>query len=336
MAIVLRSVQFRREREASWRELEFLVDKADRKGLRALSAEELARLPHLYRATLSSLSVARAISLDKNLVEYLTSLAGRAYLCVYSTRQRFWRQVADFFTYTFPVELRRARWHVLVAALITVAGAVAAFALVLDNPDRFYTFVDRGYASGRDPAASTTELRATLYDDGGAESALSTFAAFLFTHNARIGMLAFALGFAGLPSFILLFVNGLTLGAFAALFHSRGLSVDLWGWLLPHGVTELLAVFICGGAGFILVQSLVFPGHHGRLENLAVRGRKAAMLVVGAVALLFVAGMIEGFFRQLVTSVPIRYAVAAASLIAWICYFSLAGRRRQREETARS
>jgi hypothetical protein len=66
MAVALRSVQFRREREASWRELEMLVDKAGKKGLRGLGADELTRLPHLYRATLSSLSVARAISLDKN------------------------------------------------------------------------------------------------------------------------------------------------------------------------------------------------------------------------------------------------------------------------------
>jgi len=70
--------------------------------------------------------------------------------------------------------------------------------------------------------------------------------------------MAFALGFlAGIPTLILLLQNGLMLGAFAALYASRGLSWDLWGWLLPHGVTELLAVILCGAGGFMLAHAIV-------------------------------------------------------------------------------
>jgi uncharacterized membrane protein SpoIIM required for sporulation len=331
MAVALRSLAFRREREATWNELEELLERAGKRGVRSLSAEQLARLPHLYRATLSSLSVARAISLDKNLIAYLESLAGRAYFSVYGTREKLWRQVVDFVRWRFPVEVRRAAGAIALAAIVMLAGAVSAFALVAANRDNFYAFVDPAYAQGRDPAASTSELRQVLYDEGDAESALSTFAAFLFTHNARIGIAAFALGFAaGLPVFVLLFLNGLTLGAFAALYHSRGLALDLWGWLLPHGVTELLAVVLCGGAGLVLAGSVVFPGRHTRLENLGLRGRRAAMIVLGAVGLFLVAGLIEGFFRQLVHDVPIRYAVAGGSAIFWIAYLGFAGRGRER------
>jgi len=70
-ALVLRSSEFRRGREESWRELEALIARAERRGVRALSAEELQRLPLLYRSTLSSLSVARSIALDRNLLLYL-------------------------------------------------------------------------------------------------------------------------------------------------------------------------------------------------------------------------------------------------------------------------
>ena len=83
----LKSTEFRKEREASWRELERLVDRCERKGIRSLEAAELARLPVLYRATVSSLSVARAISLDRNLVEYLEALSTRAYSSVYGVRR---------------------------------------------------------------------------------------------------------------------------------------------------------------------------------------------------------------------------------------------------------
>jgi uncharacterized membrane protein SpoIIM required for sporulation len=144
-----------------------------------------------------------------------------------------------------------------------------------------------------------------------------------------VSLLAFAVGFAGgVPSALLVFANGLVLGAFAALYHSRGLSVELWAWLLPHGVTELSAVVLCGGAGLALGQALVFPGRRDRRAALARRGREAAVLVVGAVAMLFIAALVEGIFRQRVHSVPVRYAVAAAFAVGWALYFSRAGRRR--------
>ena len=84
--LVLKSSEFRKGREASWRELEDLVGRVERRGVRALSLAELLRLPILYRAALSSLSVARTIALDRNLLLYLESVALRSFLAVYGPR----------------------------------------------------------------------------------------------------------------------------------------------------------------------------------------------------------------------------------------------------------
>ena len=324
----LKSYEFRRERERSWAELERLVDRVERRGIRSLEASDLVRLPVLYRSALSSLSVARAVTLDRNVLDYLESLTGRAYFCVYGTRRHLAEAVRHFFAERFPRAVRDFRWHLALAALFLVLGAVAGWLLTAADPDRFYSFVSSGMAMDRNPAASTSSLREGLYHDESAADRLSAFATFLFTHNARIGILAFALGFAfGLPTFFLLFANGLVLGAFAWLYGSRGLGVEFWAWVLPHGLTELFAVVLCGGGGLVLAASLVFPGRHGRLKNLAVRGREAGVLVLGAVFLFFGAGLIEGIFRQTVQSVPIRWTVAAASATLWAIYFARAGRR---------
>lgn len=328
----MRSVEFRREREATWKALEETLATADKRGLRNLSAEQLARLPHLYRAALSSLSVARSISLDRALTEYLENLVGRAYFVVYGTRQHLRRQLADFLWWRLPQTVRRARWHLLVAALVTIAAAIAAYQLTRGDLDYYYAFAG-DMAQGRTPASSTAELRDGLYHTESGSGMLATFAASLFSHNARIGILAFATGFvAGLPTLLLLFYNGLVLGAFVALFASRGLAVDLWAWMLPHGATELTAVVLCGAGGLLLAHALVFPGAHTRMDSLREHGREAAVIVVGAVAMLFIAGLIEGVFRQTVTSVPIRFAVAVATSAWWIYYFGFVGRRRERLE----
>jgi len=54
-ALVLKSSEFRKGREEGWRELETLVGRVERRGVRLLSLYELQRLPILYRAALSSL-----------------------------------------------------------------------------------------------------------------------------------------------------------------------------------------------------------------------------------------------------------------------------------------
>lgn len=326
----LKSFHFRREREATWRALDELIDRAEKRGVQALSSAELERLPSLYAATLSSLSVARSISLDRNVVEYLESLAGRSYFLVYGARTRFWEAVGEFLAWRLPAAVRQLKLPFAIALAAFLAGVAAGYILTAANADWFYSFVDEDLAGGRTPTASTEFLRDGLFDeDTGDASALSFFATYLFTHNAKIGMLCFALGFAfGLPTIILLVQNGLMLGAFYALYASRGLGLELGGWLFIHGVTELLAIVLCGAAGLALGGAVAFPGARSRLANLAATGRLAARVVLGAVGLLLIAGLLEGLGRQLITDTSLRYAIAATTAVGWCLYFGFAGRGR--------
>lgn len=323
----LRSSDFRRERERLWTELEVLVNRTERKGLRALSADELHRLPSLYRAAVSSLSVARSISLDRNMLVYLESLVARAYFCVYGVKPRTGRLVIDFFRTTFPATTRRLAAGVLLALVLMGAGTLVGYSF--DDPEAYYAIVPAQMAQGRTPTSTTAELREVLYSGGEqGEEDLGLFATFLFTHNAKIGLFSFALGFAlGLPAILLLFYNGLVLGAMAGLYASRGLGLDFWAWVMPHGVTELLAVCLCGGAGLAVALAIVRPGRHGRLHALGTTGRQAALVVLGAVLMFFIAGIIEGVFRQLVTDLTTRLAVAGTSLLFWLTYFVLRGKQ---------
>ena len=324
----LKSYAFRRERERTWRELEGLIGKTEAGGVRSLTPNEVMRLPGLYRASLSSLSVARSISLDRNVLEYLEALAARAYFCVYGARSGLSAAIARFFRAGFPNAIRAARWHIAVSALCLALGIAIGFALVSQDDDWYYSFVPPQMAGERTPTSSTEALRAVLYDGGGSEiGELNLFASFLFSNNAKIGMLCFALGFAlGAPVVLLLVYNGLTLGAFLALYDSRGLLAEVLAWLLIHGVTELLAVIVCGGAGLVLGESLAFPGRHTRLANLALKGRVATRIIMGAVVMFFLAALLEGFGRQLINDPAWRYGIALVSLICWGGYFGLAGR----------
>jgi len=322
------SVQFRRERQAAWIELEALVSRCERDGLQSLGAEKTARLPVLYRAALSSLGVARASVLDQGLRQHLEALVARAYLVVYSPKRRFGEVLVPFLVHGFPDAVRGIRWHVLSSALLLVLGGALAFAMVHADPEQYYLFVDSGMASGRDPTASTEALRKTLFSAEDHEGLL-TFAAFLFTHNSSVGILTYGLGFVlGLPVTLMLLYNGMILGAMTALFHDRGLAVEWWSWILPHGVTELLAIVLCGAAGLAVGQQLVFPGAHARQHGLMLVGRRMGAVVAGSVGMLLLAGFIEGVFRQVVHSIPVRYTLASVFALLWLVYLTRSGRSR--------
>ena len=324
------SAAFRRQRELSWRELDRLLGVVERKGVRALKAGDLARLPVLYRAVLSSLSVARAVSLDRNLLEYLEALAARAYLAVYGPKRSFFATAFAFLARGLPAAVRAAAPQVAIAAAAMLLGHVVAQVLVAGDMDLYWHFVPAGMAQGRGPLATTEALRATLFHGEGDADRLSVFAAFLFSHNSQVAMLCFGLGFvAGLPVLLLLFFNGMTLGGMSALFHDRGLALEWWSWILPHGITEMLAVVLAGAAGLVLADAMVLPGRTSRVHRLAERGRLAGTIVLGTVGMLFVAGVIEGEFRQLVQDVSARFLLAATTAVFWLWYYAVAGRKRR-------
>jgi uncharacterized membrane protein SpoIIM required for sporulation len=315
--------RFRAEREEEWRRLEELLTRAEKKSVRVLSDEELLALPVLYRGALSSLSVARETSLDLELVTYLEDLCTRAYFFVYGVRTSARSRLAAFFRHDWPAAVRSLWKETLAAVALTLIGALAGYLLVMNDPGWYDSFVPSGTAGGRDFDATTAYLRDTLYHKEGA-SWLSAFATSLFTHNSQVSLLCFALGFAfGVPTAMLLVHNGTMLGAILALFVSRGLGFEMGGWLIIHGSTEFFAIVLAGAAGFRIGWSVVFPGEKTRMDAAADAGRAAGIVMAGVVMMLFVAGLLEGFGRQLIVVDGLRYGIGLVMLLGWLTYFYL-------------
>lgn len=318
---LLKSQRFRRAREDDWRRLERLMDKAEKGSASKLTDAEILAVPVLYRSTLSALSVARETSLDQGLIDYLETLSARAYFFVYGSRATIPDRLVAFFRTDWPAAVRGLWRETLVSTALLMLGALVGAWLVMREPEWFYAFVPADLSGGRDPAASTDALRGTL-DGADGPHGLSAFAAYLFTHNAQVALLAFALGFAlCLPTGLLILYNGATVGAFFALFASRGLGVELGGWLLIHGVTELFAVLLAGAAGLRIGWAVAFPGRKRRTEAAVEAGRTAGIAMGGVVVMLMFAGLLEGFGRQLIVDTALRYAVAATTAAVWALYF---------------
>ncbi len=325
---LIRSARFRREREGDWLRLSDLVDKAENQGLHRMSFQEARDLADLYRQATTSLSIAREISLDRALLEYLEALTSRAYLSVYAPQQRLGGTIRRFLTSGGP-QAMRASWRVtLLGFLCIAAGALAGYFFYFDNPEWFYVFMPSELAGGRGPDASTDYLRAAIYGEDDT-SGLGAFATYLFSHNTRIAIFVFGLGaFLCAPTVMLVFYNGLILGVFYALHIDRGLGWDMFGWLSIHGVTELSAICIAAAGGLKLGLAVLFPGHHTRRAALRAAGHDAVKLAVIAALMLVVAALLEGFGRQLVQDRSTRIAVGWGVGVLWLAWFVMGGRKR--------
>tara|TARA_R110000850_G_scaffold24449_10_gene71614 strand:+ start:3163 stop:4185 length:1023 start_codon:yes stop_codon:yes gene_type:complete len=332
-AAVLRSDRFRLEREADWIRLEAIVSMMEKGRARRLSDDDVLALPILYRTLLSSLSIARENSLDAGLVAYLEGLALRAYFMVYGTQTSFGRWLGGFFGGGWSRAVRAIQLDIWIALLVMIAGAAIGYILVAGDSDWFYALVPANFSDVRVPGASEQALRGTLFG-GQNEDGLGVFAAFLFSNNAQVAILAFALGFAfAIPSILLLIHNMALLGAMLWVFAQRGLTVDFVAWLSIHGTTELFAILLAGAAGIHVGRSVAFPGAGSHLKAASDAGKRAALVMVGVIIMLICAGLLEGFARQLIDNTAGRFAVGGGMLLLWLIYFVGFGRDRRRPGT---
>lgn len=324
---MIRSSRFRAERETGWKQLEQLLERAEKSGISSLQYEQVHTLTNLYRQVMNSLSVARAISMDKALLAYLEALCARAYLVVYAPQEGIRGALGRLLTVGIPQAVRRSSVPLLIGFFAMLLGTIVGYLFYFQDPGWFFTFVSPDMSDGRAPGASVSYLRSTLFSDGERhEGSLGVFASFLFSHNTRIAIFIFALGiFAALPSFLLTFYNGLLLGAFYALFVEAGLSLEAFGWLSIHGVTEISAICIACAGGAQLGLAVLLPGNFTRRQALRIAGHDAVKLIILAGLMLIVAALVEGFLRQLVQNTGIRLAIGWGLGGLWLYWLIFTG-----------
>ena len=272
--------------QASWDRLSWLVRRAGR-SVRRLSPEELEEMVALYQRTATHLSYARTTYRDPALTATLSGLVARAGAVVYGSRPRTLRALGRFFAVTFPAAVWHSRKFIGVSTALFLVPAFAIGLWVATSPRAVE-------ATG--PKAVREAYIDQDFEQYYKSEPASEFASHVFTNNVQVSIYAFAAGIAFcLPTAFILMFNGASVGVAGGLFASVGQQAKFWGLILPHGLLELTAVFIAGGAGLRLGWTLIDPGDRTRRAALAEEARRALAIVAGLVVVFAVAGTIEGF-----------------------------------------
>ena len=289
---------------------------------RRLSGAEADELLDLYERVSTHLSQVRSMAPDPTLVRHLSTLLTRARLSLAGRHASTWSGLLIFFTRTFPAgvyDLRRW-WGATLVVSVVVTALVAAWTLA--HP-ALYT-----------SQLSAEQIRAYVDTDFAgyySEFAHHEFATQVWVNNAWVAAQCIAFGALGLPVLVVLWQNVVSLGIVAALMISHDRTSLFFGLILPHGLLELTAVFVAGGAGLRLFWSWVDPGPLSRSASFARTGRTVVGVALGLVAVLLVSGVIEGFVTPSGLPTAARIAIGLVAWCAFLVYVFVVGRRSHRD-----
>jgi len=304
--------------EASWARLEALTAQAARTGAR-LTPAQVDELVQLYQRASTHLSHARTQGADAALLDRLTRLVAGASGVLYSTRSRSAQGVARFFTTSFPAAVWHARRFVLAAAVLLLLPAFVVGAWLARSD------------AALEASAPDAVREAYVADDFEAyysSAPAAEFATEVTVNNIQVGFLAFATGIllCVVTAAVLVF-NGANVGQAAGLFAAVGQQSKFYGLILPHGLLELSAIVVAGGAGLAVGWAIIDPGDRTRLDALAEQGRRSAVIVLGLALAFVVAGTIEAFVTPSGLPTALRIGIGAAAGAGFWAYVVLLGRR---------
>jgi len=305
----------------SWEAFRTLAARAERIGLKQLGAAEIPGFAARYREVAADLARARTYGVDPRVLEYLERVVSAGHNAVYGRHIGHRVHMDRLVLRELPAAVVAARAYVVTALLMFAVPAMTGYVLIRERPAiAEQVLTDEMLARARAGAEHRAQgvgyaQQPSMY--------LPVIATGIITNNVQVAFLGFAFGItAGIGTMLLLVFNGLYFGAVLGLFANYGLA----GWLLTfvagHGVLELSAIFIAGGAGLLVARALLAPGDLTRRDALVLAGRQAVRLVGASVLLLGLAGTIEGLLSASDAPAPFKFATSGATVVLLILYLA--------------
>jgi uncharacterized membrane protein SpoIIM required for sporulation len=322
-AVALRVVDRLAAREASWRELDALLDALANRRRRRITAAQVLRLGELYRAACTDLMLAESHHLPREAVGYLHALVGRAHNTLYRARGfKFSDWAADLFG-TVPCQLRGDP-ALRLAAVVFWGAFLLCGLLAAGRPDFAPRVAGEAMLDQMDEMYATP-LGTAREAAGERNDTLRT--GFYIRHNASIGLQCFAWGlFFGLGSLFELLSNGIILGTVFGAMARGPHAANFFSFVTAHAPFELTAIVFSGAAGLRLGSGLIDTQGQTRLASLQREAARALPVVAAAVILFVLAAFLEGFVSPSPLPYTVKAAIALVTAALLAAYLGLGGR----------
>jgi uncharacterized membrane protein SpoIIM required for sporulation len=308
------SARWLEKRRPHWTRLEQLVAASRRQSVNTLTPAELQELALLYRQSASDLSTVREDPTSRQLSIYLNQLLARAHNLIYMGRRASKRGIWTFYKDEYPKIFRQTFSDTFIAFVLFLVGGLAGTLMSIGDPGFSRFFLGPHMMQSIDNHKMWTDSIVTV-------KPLASSG--ILTNNISVGFAAFAFGItAGIGTVWMTVLNGVMMGVVGVACWHAGMSLPLWSFVAGHGVLELPAIFIAGGAGLGIARGMLFPGVLSRRDSLVQAGSRSVKLVLGTIPMLVIAGIVEGFISPTPIAPQLKFLLAAGLATLLVLYLN--------------
>lgn len=288
------------------------------------------RLAEVFIQLTDDLSFARTQYPSSRTTTYLNNLASKIHLEIYRNKREDRNRIITFWKYEVPSVMWAVRKQLLYSFIIFVtAGLIGTVSALYD--DTFVRLIlGDGYVNLT--LENIREGKPTGIYDG--DSAWDMFLR-ITLNNVMVSFRVFIVGiFTSIVSGLMLFYNGVMLGAFFTMFYNERVLVEAVPVVMLHGTIELSAIVVAGAAGITMGNSILFPGTYSRFESFKRGAFRGLKIVLGLVPFFIVAGFIESYVtRYALMHWSLKLLILLASASVMVYYFVIYPRQLQKHAT---
>jgi uncharacterized membrane protein SpoIIM required for sporulation len=306
----MKETRFIRENQEKWQRFEKL------NGSSEANPEELA---DLYLDITDDLGYAQTHYFRRTVRVYLNQLGQKVFIGVNKFKRDSFKNLLKQLTISLPLEVYKSRKTLLTALIaFLVYVSIGAVSTAL-NPDFPRMVLGDSYV---DMTIENIQAGNPLkvYEDS---DQLAMFIN-ITTNNIAVAFLTFFAGlFFTIGTHLLLFTNGVMLGAFQYYFRLKGLLLTSFLGIWIHGAFEISAIVIAGGAGITAGNGWLFPGSHSRFQSFKLTVKRGFKIMFGLVPFIVAAGFLESYVTHHYDTLPdwSKWFIIAFSFALMLFFF---------------
>ena len=246
---------------------------------------------------IDDLSYAKTFYPRSKVTRWVNGIAAGIYQSIYQNKKEKYSRIFQFWKFELPLLFKRYhRIFLFTTVVFALFVAIGVFSS-MNNPE----FV-RGVLG--DEYVDMTEQNIDKGDPFGVYKDGNPFSMFVWIgyNNIGVAFKAFIGGFTlGLFTIMIMWGNGIMLGAFQYMFFAKGLGIKSVMVIWIHGTLEISAIVIAATAGFILASGILFPGTYSRMVSFKRNAKDAAKVLISLVPVFIVAAFFESYVTHLMS-----------------------------------
>jgi uncharacterized membrane protein SpoIIM required for sporulation len=307
----MREITFVKQNADKWKELESTISQGSN-----APADEIA---DRYIQVTDDLSYSATFYPQSNTTQYLNSLSTKVHSTIYKNKREDSSRFISFFTREIPIAVYESRREMIIALLTFLLSVGIGLAMSINNEDYVRGIMGDGYVDMTQENIDKGDPMAVYKDMFPAQ-----MFAMIATNNIFVSLKAYTFGvFLSVGAIMMLFENGLMVGAFIGFFVHKGyLKLSLTA-IFMHGALELSAIVIACGAGMVIGNSILFPGTYSRGESIRRAGKRSVKIIIGLIPIFLIAAFFESFVTRHYKTMPfvLSWSVIALSFTFIGLYF---------------